>query len=49
MQPNTQAQKPFFAQFLENQAPQQETAQPAQTADNKMTLKFPSDKDEEDL
>ncbi|HEU4553588.1 MAG TPA: microviridin/marinostatin family tricyclic proteinase inhibitor [Chitinophaga sp.] len=49
MQPNTQIQKPFFAQFLESQAPQQENEGPVQTAENKMTLKFPSDNDEEDF
>lgn len=46
MQPNNQSQKPFFAQFLENQVntdanPQQEGRVAEQAAN--LTLKFPSD------
>ena len=54
MQPNNQAQMPFFAKFLESQAnakvtaTQQQAAQVAEQAENQTTLKFPSDNDEED-
>ncbi|HEY1165101.1 microviridin/marinostatin family tricyclic proteinase inhibitor [uncultured Chitinophaga sp.] len=54
MQPNNQAQKPFFAKFLENQAnakvttAQQEAGLTAEQAESQTTLKFPSDWDEED-
>jgi hypothetical protein len=47
MQPNNQTQKPFFAQFLENQAPQQEESRSTGSAENLMTLKFPSDREED--
>jgi hypothetical protein len=54
MQPNNQAQKPFFAKFLENQAGAKEAAMEQEAgltikqAESK-TLKFPSDDDEVDL
>ncbi|SEK90076.1 Serine endopeptidase inhibitors [Chitinophaga rupis] len=47
MQPNNQTQKPFFAQFLEDQAPQQEESRSTGSAENLMTLKFPSDREED--
>jgi hypothetical protein len=54
MQPNNQAQKPFFATFLENQAnakvttAQQEAGLAAEQAENQVTLKWPSDWDDDD-
>ena len=49
MQPKTQEQQPFFAQFLEKQAAEQAVKAQQDSkpeAASKTTLKFPSDNDD---